>query len=175
MLIRPLQASDAQEYKRVRLDSLKLAPTAFSSSWETTREQPEEFFTQRATFQPDSFLFGAFEQKKLIGICGGYVDPEQKRNHIAYVVSMWLDPEFRGRDIAQQLLRVVLRQLCQRTATISIQLSVTAGNTAAIKIYEAHGFKAWGTEPAALRVDGETHDEIHMSLSPQAISDSASS
>jgi RimJ/RimL family protein N-acetyltransferase len=175
VLIRPLQASDALEYKRVRLDSLKSAPTAFSSSWETTRAQPAEFFAQRATFHPDSFLFGAFETNTLIGICGGYVDPELKRNHIAYVVSMWLDPAFRGQGIAQQLLKAVLEQLCQRTATTVIQLSVTAGNAAAIKIYEANGFTAWGTEPAALCVDGEVHDEIHMTLSPQAIRDSADS
>ena len=41
-------------------------------------------------------------------------------------------------------------------------LAVTAGNDAALKLYESLGFKAWGLEPAALVIDGVAYDEIPM-------------
>jgi RimJ/RimL family protein N-acetyltransferase len=44
-------------------------------------------------------------------------------------------------------------------------LSVTSENAAALALYRGLGFTAWGTEPAALKVDGVDYDEIHMMLS----------
>ncbi|MBC7742610.1 MAG: hypothetical protein H7061_10460 [Bdellovibrionaceae bacterium] len=43
-----------------------------------------------------------------------------------------------------------------------IQLSVEANNLAARKLYESRGFKCWGTEPKAMRMDGQYYDDCHM-------------
>ena len=43
-----------------------------------------------------------------------------------------------------------------------IHLSVTAANKRAIGFYERLGFKAFGTEPRALKVDGVYIDELLM-------------
>ena len=80
--IRPLQTSDAQIYKTCRLNALRLAPTAFSSSYVTALTQRDEFFCARATFETDNFILGAFDATDLIGIGGGYVESERKRQHV---------------------------------------------------------------------------------------------
>ena len=102
--LRPLDAPDAVRYRTIRLNALRLAPTAFSSSFETCRLLPDEFFLGRATFFPDNFIFGAFHDEALIGTAGGYVDPEKKRNHIAFVVGMWVEPDYRKLGIGRKLL-----------------------------------------------------------------------
>lgn len=43
-----------------------------------------------------------------------------------------------------------------------VNLSVTGGNVAAIALCEPQGFKTYGVEHAALYVDGEFYDEIHL-------------
>ena len=41
-----------------------------------------------------------------------------------------------------------------------VLLSVTSENAAALALYRSLGFEAWGTEPAAMKVDGVDYDEI---------------
>ena len=61
-----LTSADAQDYKRVRLNGLKLAPTAFTSAWETAKELPDAFFEDRTNSRPDSFIIGAFDEQVLV-------------------------------------------------------------------------------------------------------------
>ena len=162
--IRPLQTADAADYRECRLNALRLAPTAFSSSFESTSRLPDSFFEARATFEAHSFIYGAFASNLLIGTAGGFVDPEIKRQHIGYVVGMWVDPEFRGQQLARRLLEAVVAQF-RTTGTISeVQLGVTKGNASALHLYESFGFSPWGEEPSALLVDGVSYDQIHMAM-----------
>lgn len=43
-----------------------------------------------------------------------------------------------------------------------IQLTVTAGNDAAFKLYQRCGFIQFGLEPMAVRVGEDYFDKIHM-------------
>ncbi len=135
--LRPLDASDAVRYRTIRLNALRLAPTAFSSSFETCRLLPDEFFLGRATFFPDHFIFGAYHDEALIGTAGGYVDPEKKRNHIAFVVGMWVEPDYRKLGIGRQLLHAVVAQLKSLPRVSDIQLSVSEDHPHALKLYES--------------------------------------
>jgi ribosomal protein S18 acetylase RimI-like enzyme len=58
---RLLDRDDAPLYKQSRLNALRLAPTAFSSSYETSKKQPDKTFQQRVAYDPESFVLAAFE------------------------------------------------------------------------------------------------------------------
>ena len=45
-----------------------------------------------------------------------------------------------------------------------LDLTVTAGNASAMRLYAAAGFKAWGSHPNAIVVDGVAYDKVHMLL-----------
>lgn len=162
--LRALNATDADEYRRVRLNALQMEPSAYSSSYETALEQPRSFFINRASFKPDNFLFGAWDAASLIGMAGGYVDPELKRQHIGHVVSVWVEPEYRRQGLARQLTMLVMDQLQSLQQVTQIQLVATAGNQAAISLYEGFGFQAWGEEPRSIRVNDDYYNDIHMYL-----------
>jgi len=157
-----LRPEHAAAYKAIRLRALHDAPTAFTSSWETQREAPDSFFIGRVTPAPDNFVIGAFDGDTLIATGGGFVDPELKRNHIGYIVGMWVDETYRRRGIARELVRRVMADLeCVERVT-HLQLSVTENNAGAFKLYADLGFAVWGREPDALHADGQLYDEVHM-------------
>ena len=45
-----------------------------------------------------------------------------------------------------------------------VHLGVTSAAPEARKLYELAGFRGWGTEPEALRYDGQAVEELHMAL-----------
>lgn len=162
--LRPLGVPDAIQYRTIRLNALKLAPTAFSSSFETCRLLADEFFLDRATFAPDNFIIGGFHDQNLIATAGGYVDQEKKRNHIGFVVGMWVEPSYRKHGIARKLLHAVVTQLKSLPHVTNIQLSVTDDNHHALELYKNYGFVVWGREPHALKLPDDVYDELHMAL-----------
>ena len=44
----------------------------------------------------------------------------------------------------------------------SLGLAVSEKSEGAKRVYERLGFRAWGREPGAARVEGTLYDEIHM-------------
>jgi RimJ/RimL family protein N-acetyltransferase len=47
----------------------------------------------------------------------------------------------------------------------TVRLSVSGSASAARHLYEKLGFKSWGEEPDAMRIDGRPVSEHHMGLS----------
>ena len=119
---------------------------------------------ERAAFKPTSFLFGAFDDETMVGMAGGYIDDLMKRSHIGYLVSVWVEQDYRGQGLATQLCQRVVDQF-RATPDISVvQLSVTVGNDDALHIYQQMGFKQWGREPKSISHNGALYDEYHLAL-----------
>jgi RimJ/RimL family protein N-acetyltransferase len=47
---------------------------------------------------------------------------------------------------------------------LQLGLSVSETQPAAIRLYASLGFRSWGSEPRALRHEGRTETEQHMTL-----------
>ena len=75
-------------------------------------------------------------------------------------------PEARGKGVGRGLLVQALALAGSVPDLLQVNLSVNAGNMAAIALYESLGFQTFGREPAALRIDGVLHDELHMFWRP---------
>lgn len=165
VILRAVEPADAQTYKQARLHALQTEPTAFVSAYETAAKLPDNHFVERATFKSDSFLFGAFnEAGTMIGMAGGYIDPERKRQHIAYVVSVWVHDDYRRQGLARRLTENVIDQLRNTAGITQLELSVSAHNTGAKILYESLGFTQWGMEPRSVKIGDEYYDEIHMAM-----------
>ena len=150
------------------------SPSAFAADLNETTARPIDHFRERTTFGAENFIIGAFKNPpggdsgdgpsatNLIGSVGGLREQEPKRRHLGYIWGMYVHADHRGGGIGRDLLGDALRRLDQLPDLSAIGLSVTAGNAAALALYEQAGFTVWGREPLALRVDGEDYDELHM-------------
>jgi RimJ/RimL family protein N-acetyltransferase len=71
-------------------------------------------------------------------------------------------PKRGGTGLGRRLVEAVVADARGQVKRLS--LGVATWNSPALAIYRRAGFVAFGTEPAALRVDGVDHDEVLMSL-----------
>lgn len=148
----------------LRLFMLEESPTSFGADLDETAKRPLSHFNDRTRNDPNNFIHGAFSADSLIGSAGGARESDPKRLHIAIVWGMYVHPEHRSRGLGRWLIRSVLHRLARLPQIEYVRLAVTAGNNAALGLYESVGFETYGREPAALKVSGRNYDELLLSL-----------
>jgi RimJ/RimL family protein N-acetyltransferase len=73
-------------------------------------------------------------------------------------------PDVRGRGLCRSVLKLLIEHARAWPGIERVQLSVSERAPAARALYESLGLESWGREPDALRIDGQSAAEIHMSL-----------
>jgi len=160
-MIRRLERADLADFRRVRLDALRLHPEAFGSSYE---EEAQEALAEFARFiAPPSATFGGFAGDWLVGIAGLHVSPRLKQRHRGKLVGVYVDAAFRRAGLARGLAETVIGAARQAKLR-SLSLAVTVGNAAARRLYVGLGFQSYGIERRTLLVNGVLHDEELMAL-----------
>lgn len=164
MEIRFLTPEDAVEWRRLRAEALERDPEAFSSSLEEhTRLSLDEVKT-RLGGTGDSFVAGAFEEGRLVGMAGFRREMGPKVRHKGGVWGVYVTATKRGRGLGRDLMRAVLERAAKIDGLDQIQLSVTDTQAAALKLYHSLGFETFGREPRALKIGDRLMDEDHMIL-----------
>ncbi|MDI2591750.1 GNAT family N-acetyltransferase [Pseudomonas sp. 681] len=161
MWIERLDASHALEYRALMLEAYELHPQAFTSSVRERAVMPLSWWEARLSSKLDRVL-GAFEDGVLAGIVGLAFEPREKARHKATLFGMYVSGKVRQRGLGFELVQAALAEAQNHQGLRLIQLTVTAGNDAAVKLYQRCGFIQYGLEPLAVRVGEEYFDKIHM-------------
>ena len=163
--IRKLNSNDSTEFFSFRLTALQASPLNFLSSYEEEKYQGINLFHNQLSIENESnVIFGAFINEKLIGSAGLFQENKQKLMHRCNIWGMHVDSNYRQRGIGKALIETTIQYAKKQLKCQIINLTVTATNLSAIKLYESYGFKTWGIEPKAMQVDSIFYDELHMSL-----------
>jgi ribosomal protein S18 acetylase RimI-like enzyme len=162
--MRLLDGGDFDRYRRLRLEALQAAPTAFGSSYETEVSARADKYRDRLTGSAENYVLGAFSSEQLVGMVGFVRETTPKRQHIGSVWGMYVTPKFRRHGLGRRLLIGVIERAQALAGIEHVLLTVVSDNDAAQALYRSLGFEPWGTEPAALKVDGVDYDDIHMLL-----------
>jgi len=140
VLVRPTTVADWPVLRDIRLQALRDAPHAFSSTYEGESAFAESVWHQRATrdgsfiaFIPEASAAGA------AGLAGGL----QEAPGVVELVSMFVRPQARGRGVGEALIDGVVRWARDKGAD-SVHLWVTETNKPARRLYEHYGFTATG-------------------------------
>jgi RimJ/RimL family protein N-acetyltransferase len=167
MQIRRLLPGDAPAYRALRLRALRECPRAFTSSYEDDEKLPLEASQQRLASEHQRF-WGAFEEDgELCGIVGLERETRSKNRHKATVVGMYVAKERSGRGIGAGLMRALIDD-ARSTGLELLVLTVTEGEGRAGQLYERCGFRSFGIEPRAIKVDGRAFAKNHMYLELEA-------
>lgn len=162
-MIRELREHDAEAYVGLRRDALLDSPLAFGASPTDDFVSSAETVRERLRQAPEWVILGAF-QPGLVGAVGLFRDHHVKASHKVHLWGMYVVPGHRRQGIAADLLQAALRHARLLPGVSWVHLSVSAGAPGARRLYERTGFEVWGTEPEALRHDGQSVVEHHMAL-----------
>jgi ribosomal protein S18 acetylase RimI-like enzyme len=163
MKIRLLNPLDAENYLDLRLEALQNNPVAFASSYEEEKDQSVEKY--KISFQSqDSFTFGAFENEKLIGVVTLVKEKKLKLKHRANIFAMYVSPEKRGIGAGKCLMLEAIKKAKELDEIEQIYLTVVTTNDPAKSLYSSLGFKVFGKDKRAIKLDNTYFDEDLMVL-----------
>ena len=164
--IRRLVPADLAAYKALRDHMLAAHPESFTSDPAPERA-PESYLSRLGLQRPEGgeFTLGAWQLGHLVGAVSCERDARAKVRHIGHIIGMMVRSEIRGQGIGRALLEACIAQARAADGLMMLTLTVTAGNAAAVHLYERAGFVRYGCLQRAILVDGVYHAKDQMSLS----------
>ena len=165
MEIRQFGVADAEALWRLRMTALQTDPWSFAESVEELRQISVEEYGRRSGAGGDgSFVIGAFEGHRGVGMCGFYRETLLKRRHKGHLWGVFIMPAERGKGLGRALAERAVETARALPDLKSIQLTVSITQDAARQLYRTLGFRVFGVEPRGLGIGGEFVDEEHMIL-----------
>lgn len=157
MQIKLLTEAGDDNYKKIRLEALRNSPESFGSSYEEEMNAPLKDWRKNG-----ETIFGAFIDNELVAIAGLFIFKMKKMSHKGNLFGLYVKPEYRGKYIADSLIENIINHA--KTKVIQLHLTCTTTNQAAVSLYKKHGFKIYGTEARALKLEAQFFDEYLMVL-----------
>ncbi|MEO8771191.1 MAG: GNAT family protein [Ferruginibacter sp.] len=162
---RILQSEDIESYRQVRLACLKNHPDQFGTTYEEeANTNPLKFETILSTNNSHDFMFGAFDDKMLIGICGFIQQTRIKTSHLGEIVQMYVDPSYAGKGIGSQILKLAVDKAFENKKIDQVLLSVVYSNEKAVSTYKKLGFAEYGKLENYFKQGGGSWSQLFMAL-----------
>lgn len=157
IVVRALEKGDLHRYRAIRLDALQRAALAFGSSFEEENAYSDSVFARRLEQVNGNVVFGAFDGEMLLGTAGMFRHDRRSERHRGTLWGVYVVPEARGLQLGRALVGKVIDHAARRVVVLDAK--VVAANAAAKRVYDALGFKTYGTEPKSLFVQGQYLDQ----------------
>jgi ribosomal protein S18 acetylase RimI-like enzyme len=144
--IRRLCIGEYEIYKQVRLASLKEAPYAFSSTYESALQRNEVSWIEQTDCSAqgsDKAIFIAVSENIPIGIAAIYRDEDNVEK--GEILQVWVSPEYRGKQVSNLLLDELFIW-AKDNKYREIDAKVIQGNERALYFYYKYGFDKIRTE-----------------------------
>jgi len=164
MEIRFLNPDDAGEWWRLRAEALAGDPEAFSSSSDEHKTLTLDEVKKRLGGTTDSFVVGAFEDGRMVGMAGFHRETGPKTRHKGRIWGVYVTPMKRGSGTGRTLMRASLERAATIEGLEQIMLSVAETQGVAVGLYRSLGFETFGREPRALKIGNRAIDEDYMVL-----------
>lgn len=128
-----------EDYKSLRLASLKESPLAFGAAFEEEASLGAAEWKKR--LKNVSF---AMIGETPVGTIACTFSKEVKFRHIAEIYSFYVLPEYRGKGVGKALLDHALRKARNNPGIVKVRLFVNGQQRAAVKMYKRTGFAVVG-------------------------------
>lgn len=166
--IRPVRPDEAAAWKAMRLEALKAYPTAFGDSYEEAEARSLADLAARLAQAGPGVTLGVYVEGALQGTAVFSVEAPLKMRHKGLMGAVYLRPMLRGSGAADALVAAIIAHA--RRHVDMLKAVVNPANEVARKLYFRHGFRTYGIEPRALRLEGVDNDDelIVLELNPRS-------
>jgi len=142
--IRRLASHEWRRYRSLRLRALADSPESFATTLDEATARGDDSWRQQVAEGAEStsqLALVAEVHSRLVGLAWFRLDDQNR--YVVHAYQMWVAPEFRRLGIARELLNGGIRWALSVDAR-HIVLEATCGENAAMRLYEAAGFKPVG-------------------------------
>lgn len=87
-----------------------------------------------------------------------------RRNDNVILQRVGVNPDYRGRGLAEPMVRLAMREAFSESQVARLELNVFSFNEPAIKVYTKVGFKTEGTRRSSTRVGSQRWDGTVMAI-----------
>ncbi len=160
--IKRLQPTDAGVYRALMLRGYSEHDTAFTSTFEERAGKPVDWWSKRLQ-DPTSLTLGAFDVgDALIGTIRLEAYQRVRERHKIQLSAMYVMKDFAGKAIGRRLLDEALVEARKMNGIELMNLTVTADNLPAVRLYSKFGFQSFGRETRAVKAGHMYLDKLHM-------------
>lgn len=166
--VRPVNPAEWPTYRDLRLRALLDSPQAFGSTHEAEAPRADAVWADRlaeATSSDTDRVLFALDDGLACGLIWCRLSLEAPVQ--AHCYQMWVDPASRGKGAGRALLQAAVAWAAGRGAD-RVLLGATAGDTPAMRLYRASGFRPiGGLEPLREHSDLRVQTMV-LALGPAA-------
>jgi ribosomal protein S18 acetylase RimI-like enzyme len=163
ILLRPLVEDDAQQYRALRLASLRDFQFAHGPDYEEALDKTVAWHAQRLA-RPDYHWFGAFDatDDALAGAICLRTQEGRRLRHSASLNSLMVGQRYHRAGIGRQLVAHLIGYARSLGTIRQITLEVNESNVPARRLYDSFGFRQFGLEPDAILHEGRYCAKQHL-------------
>ena len=168
IVIRHITPSDVERFRELRLEALRLHPTAFTADLAAAEARPIDAW-RRQVEEAGGEGSGVIVVAEvgggggLAGMAGVATPPQPKLAHCgSFFWGVYVGEAFRRHGVGRRLVGACAGW-ARGKGLVGLKLSAV-GDGAAVRCYERCGFVAYAVEPFAVRWEGRLYDEVLMAL-----------
>lgn len=160
--IKKLRQPDAGIYRALMLRAYSEHETAFTSTFEERAGKSVDWWTKRLQ-DPTSITLGAFDvSESLIGTVRLEAYQRLRERHKMALSAMYVMKDHAGNGVGRRLLDEALAEMRKLNGIEIVNLTVTADNLPAVRLYSKLGFQTFGRETRAVKSAHAYLDKLHM-------------
>jgi ribosomal protein S18 acetylase RimI-like enzyme len=164
IVVRPLVQDDAQQYRALRLASLRDFQFAHGPDYEEALAKTLAWHAQRLA-KPDYHWFGALDGPALVGAICLRTQEGRRLRHSASLNSLMVASSHQRAGVGRLLTAHLIEHARSLGHIRQITLEVNESNVPARRLYDSVGFRQFGLEPDAILHEGRYCAKQHLQLS----------
>lgn len=150
-----------EEYKQLKLKSVREELSAFSESEEELMQLTDEEWQEKIeTVSSESKLFFSEVEGHLAGMGTLKIYSSERMKHNAYLGGLYVDPAYRGKGIGTQLTEARIDSALENSDIKNIFCHIVDTQVESLKLHERLGFEIAGTIKDEIQVEGTFYTSL---------------